>query len=502
MTIWTPDLAVQRGPRYLAIADALERDVAEGALQPGDRMPPQRDLAWALGVTVGTIGRAYAEAGRRGLISGEVGRGTYVNAPAAQPGARHASHGMPDIGDRVPGPFAAAHIDQANNWFARHGEAVEAIDLGPNYPDSDGMAAMMAKALAMVQDRGHLDGLVNYAYADGRPEHRAAACRWLKTRGIDATASSVLITPGCQGALNAVLPAVSRPGDAVLCEALSWPGMVSYAWLHGLHAHGVAMDQDGIIPEAFEEACKRYRPTAAYLMPTVHNPTTTILSESRRQQLADIARRYKLYLIEDDVYGFLAPDSPPPIRSFAPDIAIYISSLSKAVAPGLRVGFAVGPESLIPIISAALRTTVLMSAPLLSELAMHLIDSGLAEQAAERQRATAIRRQRIAATVLGNRYDPSNTCGGRAFHIWLPLPEPWRIHDFVAALRNRGVALTPGDAFKVDPPGRNDTRKSAVPMNAVRVCLNGPENDDDVRHGLTIIGDLLRQPTREAMPVI
>lgn len=509
MTIWQPDLASQRGPRYLAIADALARDIAAERLKPGDRLPPQRDLAWALGVTVGTVSRAYAEAARRGLVGGQVGRGTYVNPPAGPaPAEQQRATFLPELGPSYPpvgrdsGLFTAEQVDASITWFAAHGEQVEAIDLGPNYPATEGMAAMMEQALAMVGDRSRMESLVNYAHSAGRPEHRAAAARWLASRGVAAQGEPVLLTPGCQGALTAVFSALTRPGDTVLCEALSWPGMVSYAWMRGLRTHGVAMDREGVIPEAFEEACRRFRPTAAYLMPSMHNPTTIVLPESRRERLATIARRHGVWLVEDDVYGFLAPDSPPPIRAFAPDRTIYVSSLSKAVAPGLRAGFVLGPDSVMASINAALRTNILMSAPLQNEIAMHLIDSGLAAEAAERQRAIAIRRQRLAATVLGSLYAPANAGHGRAFHIWLPLPDPWRMHEFVGAMRSRGVAITAGDAFHVNPPGREDGGDAQVAMNAVRICLNGPANDDDVRHGLTIVADVLRQPARAAMAVI
>lgn len=502
MTIWIPELAGDRGPRYLAIADALERDISAEKLKAGDRLPPQRDLAWALGVTVGTIGRAYSEAARRGLVGGEVGRGTYVLDRTGA--ARGTTDFRPFSGQVNPagGVIPPENIDRTVNWFASHGEPIEAIDLGPNYPASEGMADMMTKAIAMVGDRNRMEALVNYGHAGGRPEHRAAAARWLQKRGVQVKADSLLIAPGCQGGLTAVFSTITRPSDTILCEALSWPGMVSFAWMRGLRAQGVAMDQDGMIPEAFEEACSRYRPSAAYLMPSLHNPTTAMLPEARRQQITEIARRHKVWLVEDDVYGFLRPDSPPPIRNFAPDQTIYVSSLSKSVSPSLRVGFVLGPDSLMPSIGAGLRTTVLMGAPLQSEIAMQLIESGLAEEAAERQRAIALRRQKLAADTLGKLYDPRNAGNGRAFHIWLPLPEPWRVHEFVSVLRGRGVAVTPGDAFRVCPPGTGGSAGSQVSMNAVRVCINGPANDDDVRFGLSIIADLLHQPSHAAMAVI
>jgi DNA-binding transcriptional MocR family regulator len=262
------------------------------------------------------------------------------------------------------------------------------------------------------------------------------------------------------------------------------------------------MDRDGVIPDAFEDACARHRPTAAYLMPTVHNPTTTVLTDARRRRLVEIARRHRVTLVEDDVYGFLAADAPPPLRSYAPDRVIYVSSLSKSVAPGLRVGYVVGPEPVMPAISAALRTMVLMSAPMQSELAMHLIDSGLAAEAADRQRAVARRRQQMAASILGALYSPRWAGGGGAFHVWLPLPEPWRVNDFVTTMRDRGVAVTPGDSFHVEADAHEVPGAVAVPRSAVRLCLNGAENDDDVRQGLELIAATLRQQAHDVLPVI
>lgn len=495
MTIWLPDLAGVRGPRYLAIADALERATVDGRLAVGTRLPPQRELAWVLGVTVGTVSRAYAEAIRRGLADGQVGRGTFIVDRRAMPKVVPASAGTTNAAPAPP-------RDWNGQWFSLHGEATAGIDLAPNYPSSEGMAEMMTEALARLGDRSRLATLVNYAHPAGRVEHRAAMARWLETRDIAVSAEQLLIAPGCQGGLSAVISAITRPGDTMLCESLSWPGMVSFAWMRGLRAQGVAMDRDGIIPDAFEEACARYRPAAAYLMPTMHNPTTTVLPAARRERLSEIARRHRVFLVEDDVYGFLCPESPPPLRAYAPDRVIYVSSLSKAVAPGLRVGCVVGPEAVMPGIGAALRTMLLMSAPLQSELAMHLIDSGLAAKAADRQRAVAKRRQLLAAAALGPLYDPRWAGNGSAFHVWLPLPEPWRIHDFVMAMRDRGVAVTPGDSFHVDSDHHDDRGAMTVPRNAVRVCLSSAENDDDIRHGLDLVARTLRQPVREVLPVI
>src|SRR6266545_7156005 len=176
MTMWTPDLRQRSGPRYLAIAEALAEDAGGGRLRPGTRLPTHRDLADRLGVTVGTITRAYAEATRRGLVTGEVGRGTFVRA-RARPAAM------------AEGPEAGL------------------IDLSANLPPAAAVkqeAATLARTLAALARRKDLGRLLAYPPEGGAREHRAAGAEWIRRGGFATTVERVLVTSGSQHGMTAV----------------------------------------------------------------------------------------------------------------------------------------------------------------------------------------------------------------------------------------------------------------------------------------------------------
>ncbi|MGQ9369648.1 PLP-dependent aminotransferase family protein [Azospirillum sp. ST 5-10] len=465
MTSWEPDIAARPGPRYRAIADALAEDVTAGRLPPGARLPTHRDLAYRLGVTVGTITRAYAEAERRGLLGGEVGRGTFVLDP--KPPAK-------------PDPLA---------WHP-HSEpsTVDMTAITPHQPD--GAAVFAATLTAMGASGDALTALLHYVPHAGLPPHRAAAAQWLaRQHQTAAPPESILITTGAQNALAVVFAAFTRTGDVVLAERLTNYGTKALAATHGLHLEPVALDDDGLLPDALDAACRRLAPKFLYLVPTLQNPTASVMSQGRREEIVAVARRHGLIIVEDDVFGFLVPDAEP-IHSIAPDITIYMTSLSKSVSSGLRVGYLVAPPSLMPRLESAVRSLQYCAPPLAAEVATRWIVDGHADRFADRQRAESTARQAMARAMLPARL----LCGHPAAqHLWLLLPEPWRQDDFLAEARRRGVALTGADTFAV---GRNGA------PHAVRIGLCMPRHREDAARGLTAVADALADPAAAALSIV
>src|SRR5258707_10809036 len=407
MTMWTPDLRQRSGPRYIAIAEALAEDAGGGHLRPGTRLPTHRDLADRLGVTVGTVTRAYAEATRRGLVTGEVGRGTFVRA-AARPAA--AAGAVPDAG---------------------------IIDLSANLPPAAAVkqeAATLARTLAALSRRQDLGRLLAYPPEGGAREHRAAGAEWIRRGGFATTVERVLVTSGSQHGMTAVFAGLFAPGDVIATEALTYPGMKTLAGLLALRLQGVAMDEHGLRPDAFAAACRARRPKALYCVPTLQNPTTAVMPASRRQEIAAIARDHGVLIVEDDVHGRLLARPQPPLCTLAPDDSVYLTGTSKVLAPGLRVGFTVAPPALFPRIAAAIRGTTWMAAPLMAEIASRWIQDGTAETILARKRKEAAARYRIARKALERFAIQAHP---EAYHLWLALPKPWRAGG---ALRGAGTA--------------------------------------------------------------
>ncbi len=458
MTNWIPRLEDHPGPRYIAIAEALAADLAAGRFAAGARLPTHRDLAWRLGVTVGTVSRAYAEAGRRGLVSGEVGRGTFVRAAVPR-----AAQVMTAPGQAEPG----------------------FIDLNFNFPPSGGEEQALRATLSALATAPDSAALLGYQSHAGLPAHRAAASQWLARAGLEAPPERIAITAGAQHAILVTLAALTRPGDRILTEALTYPGVQLAARMLGLRLDGLPLDDEGLLPEAFEVACRNHEVKALYCIPTLQNPTTVTLPEARRRAIAEIARRHGVAVIEDDIFRLMAPEAPPPIASFAPERGYFITSLSKTTAPGLRVGFVAAPEDGVERIAAALRTSCWMATPLTAEIAARWIQDGTAARILDARRAEmTARRRHVLAALGGSRVD----CPDGSLHLWLQLPEPWRSADFAAEARRRGVGVTPAEAFAV---GRGN------PAHAVRLCHGAPARRETLDRALAVIGDLLNEPPPE-----
>ena len=485
-TLWTPDLTARdKGPRYKAIADALAADVAAGRLAPGTRLPTHRDLAEALGVTVGTVTRAYTEAERRGLVAATVGRGTFV-APRAPADTAPAEGLASDVCFPALSPRSLAESQETGD---SEPESAAVIDLSANYPVGSLLAPALQTGLPGLNDFARLGTVAAYQPAPGHPDHRAAGAAWLTRFGLDVAAESVIVTNGCQNGLSVAFGALAGAGDPVLVESLAWPGIAGVARHQGLKPVAVEMDGEGLAPDALAEAARRHGARAVYCMPTLHNPTSRTMSRARREALLAVAAEHDLVLVEDDIYGFLRPEAPPPLAALDPERAIYVTSLSKSVAPGLRVGYLAAPPRLVPELAAVLRAQCIMAGSLAGEVASQLIAGGGADAAAAAQREAARHRQTLAAARLPAELYVS---APDSFHIWLRLPAGWSSAAFVRAALARGVGLTSGEAFTVD--GRDP--------GGVRLCLCAVSRESRLVQALEIVAGLLAETPAPSMPVV
>jgi DNA-binding transcriptional MocR family regulator len=462
MTIWFPQLGARSGPRYLALADAIEQDVIGGTLPAGARLPPQRDLAYQLGVTVGTVSRAYALVAARGLVTGEVGRGTFVRASEED--------------------VRVNPVDDGSD---------ELIRLTVNAPPDPAYRSILREGLAeLAANPAALQDLLSYTPKRGLADHRAAIASWIGRIGVDARADDVIITAGAHQAVLAALAGLARRGDTVLIEALTYTGIVHVAERLGLRPRGLALDDEGLMPEALDAACRGGTARLLVINPIAHNPTTATMSLERREAIAALARKHDLIVLEDDVYGRLPEDRPPPIAALAPERTIYITSASKSIAPGLRLGMLLSPPAYLQPIADVQHDLFLTCPPLMPELFKLWLRNGTAERLAQRQCVEARARQDLAREILaGHAYRAQPT----TYHIWLPLPAPWRTSQFVAAARERGVAVDPGSAFAVD---------QAQAPHAVRVSLSAAASRERLTSGLRILAELLAEPPARRREVI
>jgi DNA-binding transcriptional MocR family regulator len=458
------DIAARPGPRYRAIADALRDAVKMGSLAPGTKLPPLRDLAYELGVTVGTVSRAYALAATRGEVAGEVGRGTYVLG-----GGTHARNGT--------GVGSAAFLTLPDAT-----EAAMKAALAPPAGQTEIAGAAMTALLAEEPERDRPSPFNTYLAPGGEARHRQSAADWLAHDSFAPKAEELLLCSGTQQAILTAILSATEPGDLILTEELTYHAMVQQAALMGRRVAPVDIDAEGLVPEALERAAREQNPAALFVVPTLQNPTSAIMSEGRRQRIAEIARAGGFAIIEDDIYGKLVADRPLPLAHFAPDITFLATSLAKSVGCGLRVGFLKPPPALFERARAIQHGQGQTVPPLMADLATRLIETGDAATIRNRIAAEmATRHDMTARTLRGQRM----TAHPASLYVWIELPESWRAHALVEAARARGIAIAAGEDFMV---GRTDRASRHV-----RLAIGQPQTRDELQRGLDTIAALLSE---------
>lgn len=456
--MWIPRLIDGAKMKYLAIVDALEADIHSGHVVRGDRLPAQRAIAEALGVDLTTVTRAFNEARRRGLVSAQAGRGTFIS-------------GAPD-----GGPEESSLIDLSMN-------------IPPQPADVDFRKLLPAGLTDVLNGATGLLHL-HYQESTGSEPDRAAAARWLATRIGAVSPDRLVVGAGAQCALFAICDLLLQRNDVVAAGAMTYPGLNAVAIQKGLVIEPLDMDADGIVPDAFEQACRDRKIKMLYVIPSIDNPTTATLPEERRRMLAEIARRHGVVIVEDDPYAVLLPEPIPAIFALAPDITWHIATLSKCATPALRVAYIAAPSAhAARRLASVMRATMLMAPPLMSALASRWINNGLLDEIATSIRAENLTRQRLAATVFGTLDYAADPHG---HHLWLRLPGHWRASDFAEHANSAGVSIVPASAFTT----------AAHPVEAVRISLGVAPDRDVLEEGLTLLSGLIAQPLAGSRAVV
>ena len=421
---------------YLRIADRVAGDIASGRLRPGQQLPPQRVFARQRGIAGSTAGRVYAELVRRGLVVGEVGRGTFVRAAAA-------------------GPYGQAIVEAATS---------APVNLELNYPSAPGQSELLAPALAPLLRPDVLAEALRPAPATGTAVAREAVAELLATPAWRPDPDRVLFSGNARQAIAATLASLVRPGGRVGVEPLTYPLVREIAGRLGVTLVALAADGGGLRPESVRAAHRTAPLSALYLQPTLHNPTSVTTSEARKREIADVVRELGLPVVEDRIWSFLHPDSPAPLAAYAPGLVHVVDGLSKRVAPGLTVGFLVVPEGRVEAVGAAVRSGGWSAGRFALEAGVRWLGDGTVGRLVAAKRADAAARQRLVGEELGGlsvRADPLT------YYAWWELPAPWRADTFTAAAAAHGIAVTPGTAFSVDPKVTPDAVRLGLASAAV-----------------------------------
>lgn len=450
MTKWHPDPGQLRRPVYISLADQFTAAIKSGKLVKDDKLPAHRDLAYDLKISIQTVSKAYDVLARRGLVSGEVGRGTYVKAGGAAP----------------PSPYIAERL--ANE-----------IDLSIVTPVCTPFhLKQMKDALHLIGDSLSPAAALSFRPNTIFPRHNEAAARWLSTLGVETTPRNLLVTNGASSAFAAALLSAAGPGAILAAEEICYHVIRPLADYLGIRVRPIAADADGMVPEALEEACLRDEVRAVTLQPNLANPTASLMPEGRRRAIVETARRHDVTIIENDVFGPLLSRRPRPIAAMAPERTVYITGFTKVALPGLRIGYVAAPDHLAATIANRHLMANWMATPVMAEIATLWLGDGTMQALVDWQREALGQRHRIVSKALEGAAYRAHPEG---LHFWLPLPPEHDELAFVSQARTRGVAVAPSTPFSL----------SGNPAGAVRVSVGATEADE-LRAGLDILASLLR----------
>jgi DNA-binding transcriptional MocR family regulator len=411
-------------------------------LQPGDRLPPQRELARLLGVDLTTVTRAFSEARRRNLIDATAGRGTFV------------AQGYPE-------------------------EPV--LDLSmiiPPAPAGLNLPALIRTGIEGLLKRSSAEALLSYHPGPGSPAERAAGSSWLAAAGDRLPVERVVVGSGAQALLAAVVLAETREGDTILADTLTYPGLIALAGSARRKLAAVGNDDEGMRPDGLEDAARRHGARILYLNPTLQNPTASIMPEGRRRELARMAGKLGLTIVEDDPYRRLLAVPPPAFLELAPERTFLVATLAKCISPFLRTAFLAAPDpQAAERIAAAIRGTTMMAPPLMTGLACEWLRSGLAGEITARVRAEAQARQEIARNILSKAFAATDA----GLHLWYPLESRLRSGELADLARRRGLAISPAEEFAV---GQDFA-------NGFRLALGAAPNRERLKEGLQSLASIL-----------
>jgi 2-aminoadipate transaminase len=471
-------------PLYRQVAQQISELIQSGVLSPGCRLPTVRQLAADHGLTRLTVQSGYAELQAQGLIESYVGRGTFVSGRA-----QTFPTGNPHLAALRQPPVEPAA------WRSRGllSELVRLIEQPEILSFAQAIPAASTYPVRELQQAFHhilrQPDALNYGPIQGEVELREQVSRMLLERGIAAPPDSVLISAGAQQGIDVSLRALARPGDVILTEEPIYPGIVELARVHGMRVVTIPMDEGGILDGELEAACAAHHPRLLYTVPTFHNPTGVSLDPQRAGNIMAVARAYDMLILEDDVYGLLSFEDPAPLPLKAQDRSgqvVYITSFSKSLAPGLRLGAVVAAPDLLPDLAAAKQSSDLICSSLLQRVLATYLRRG--HFAPHLQQVRALYKERRDALLHAlDHYLPGCACTrpGGGLSVWVTLPDDIDEFDYCNEATSRGVSVARGQAFFVEPKSHGYMRLSF-----------GSHTGEQIEQGVGVLGNLLQEHRR------
>ncbi|MCC8097454.1 MAG: PLP-dependent aminotransferase family protein [Eubacterium sp.] len=451
---WKPDKKSLKRPIYQSLTAQMEEDIANGILLPGTKLPPQRELANYLGVNFTTITRTYQICELKGLVYGVVGSGTFVSSRAS-----------------------------SNVTISEEQDKKDLIDLG-FVASFESTNRLIENKISEFLNQKHLSELLNYSYPTGMPHQRAAGANWLSQIGVNADAEHILIVSGVQNGIALVLMSLFEPGNRIAVDKYTFANFIELAKMRKIHLIPIESDDEGISADELEKQCSLASIQGIFLMPSCCNPTTVMISEKRKLELAEVIKKHNLILIEDDIHAFftagITAEYKGSIQRLIPENTVYIGGTSKAICSGLRVAYIVSPDRYLESLSQALFNVNVKTSGVDIEIITGTILTGLSVTILKEKIELAIKRNQIFKNVFTETSVLGNPTG---FYRWLPIVSDKSGLTIEREIRQNGISVFHSDRFLCG------TRQKP---QYLRIALSTEESDERFTTCLMKLKNLLK----------
>ena len=459
---WKPKIDKNSKPVYMAIVKEMESDIKNAVLKPGDKLPPQRELADYIDVNLTTVTKAFKVCERKGLIFATVGRGTFVSS---------------DV-----------NVSRSSDELEDESESglIEMGTLHPLYTQNE----LVVESIRQTAQKIAIGNYLGYDEPQMKKSHGETGAEWLKRFHIHAKAKDIVIASGSQNALAVTMISLFQPGDKIGTDSLTYPGFKNIANLFGVRLVPIETGKGGMDTQSLEKACRIEGIKGLYIMSECQNPTTCTMPLPLRHKIADIVKENNLILIEDDTYSFLENTEFPPVSEFVPEQSIYINCTSKSLSAGLRVAFMRVAPKFRNAVDHGIYSINLNTSHFNVEIAANLVETGMADEILKERRREAEKRNKITDEILSG----FNVSGNkRDYFRWLILPEKWTGKEFELCAKMAGVQIFCAERFAVG--------SSPVPA-AVRIVTSSVKSQNELIRGLTILKKLLEKQPDESPLII
>lgn len=466
-------------PFYIQLKDYLKKMIMKGHLLEHQKLPSTRELSKLLSVSRNTVLTAYADLEQEGLIYAIKGKGNFIGKVKTSKTPSIELNWKEKVNEVT---LLADELD-----LMKHGVRWEKGMISFNSIAPDEKLFDVENFKRAFLNRMSIEGdiVLNYGYAKGYKPLIDYLLHYMEMKGVNISNKDILITNGFTEGLDILLSSLAKKSGRIICENPTHHAALKLFRLHGLDVHGIEMKDDGIDIDQVEKSLSEMDFDFAYLIPSYHNPTGIVTSSEKRTEIMNLFSKYEIPIVEDGFNEELRYSGShlAPLLTFAGsgNNVIYISSFSKILFPGLRVGWILADKELIHCLESVKRARTIHTSTLDQAVLYQYLHDGYFEKYLKKAKSVYKKKYELAVHACYQYIPFQRMTGDGGLHLFIELEKGMNSRTLLKKCYEKGVVFSPGDVFYTDGRGSNTFRLGFSRLK-----------EEDILNGIKIIGDTLK----------